>query len=406
MIAVGGGTIGAIVLRPGRVPEWIWSLAGAAVAVLLGLVPMQGALHALGAGTNVYCFLAGMLAIAQLAKIHGVFDWLAARAVHAARGSGHALFGLFFLSGILVTALLSNDGTIVLLTPAVLAAVREADADPRPYLYACAFVANAAGFALPISNPANLVVFQTLPTLLPWLHWFGLASIASVLCTYLLLTVVFRRTIGRPIKCELHDRRLSSRGVLSFALTAFSAAVLVAAAALGRPIGFTALALAVVDAAVLIALDRSVAVALARKTSWSIIPLVAGLFVLLQGLSRSGVLASAATFLHWCAQLGWAKGDVLTGYAVTLADNLLNNLPTALLARGTIAADHVPARIVHAALVGVDLGPNLFVTGSLATLLWLIILRKERITIRPLDFLRTGAIVGLPALAAALLLVR
>ena len=107
------------------------------------------------AGTSVYCFLAGMMLLAELARQHGVFDWLAALAMEHAQGSQARLFMLVYGIGIVVTLLLSNDATAVLLTPAVLAVVRRAKTSPLPYLFACAFIANAASFVLPISNPAN-----------------------------------------------------------------------------------------------------------------------------------------------------------------------------------------------------------------------------------------------------------
>ena len=85
-------------------------------------------------------------------------------AQHARNSPGH-LFVLIYPAGTLVTALLSNDATAVVLTPAVLAVVRRAKVDPEPYLLACAFIANAE-VLFPIPNPADLVVFdQHMPPL-------------------------------------------------------------------------------------------------------------------------------------------------------------------------------------------------------------------------------------------------
>ena len=108
----------------------------------------------------MYLFLSGMMLLSELARVNGVFDWLASIAVRRARGSSARLFTLIYGLGTVVTILLSNDATAVVLTPAVLTAVRKAKAEPLPYLFACALIANAASFVLPISNPANLVVFQ------------------------------------------------------------------------------------------------------------------------------------------------------------------------------------------------------------------------------------------------------
>ena len=69
------------------------------------------------------------------------------------------LFLLVYVTGVVITTFLSNDATAVVLTPAVYAAARTAKAEPLPLLFACALIANAASFVLPISNPANLVLY-------------------------------------------------------------------------------------------------------------------------------------------------------------------------------------------------------------------------------------------------------
>src|SRR6202012_4008770 len=123
-----------------------------------------------------------------MAREEGVFDWAAGIAASHARHSASRLFLLVYLVGIAVTALLSNDATAVVLTPAVLAAVRTARVNPKPYLLACALIANAASFVFPISNPANLVVFgNKMPALAQWLEIFFLPSIASIVVTFLCL---------------------------------------------------------------------------------------------------------------------------------------------------------------------------------------------------------------------------
>jgi arsenical pump membrane protein len=109
-----------------------------------------------------------------VARQEGVFDWAAALAVEHVRGSPQRLFALVYAVGTVVTVFLSNDATAVVLTPAVYAATRAAGATPLPYLFVCAFIANAASFVLPISNPANLVIFGGhMPHFAAWLKPFG-----------------------------------------------------------------------------------------------------------------------------------------------------------------------------------------------------------------------------------------
>jgi arsenical pump membrane protein len=179
--AVAGLATAGVIIRPWRIPEAAWAVLGAAALVGLGLLPWTDALRGVRKGLDVYLFLTGMMLLAELARQEGLFDWLAALAVEHARGSPHRLFALVYIVGIVVTVLLSNDATAVVLTPAVYAATRAAGAKPLPYLFVCAFIANAASFVLPISNPANLVIFDgRMPQLLSWLAQFGPPSVVSI----------------------------------------------------------------------------------------------------------------------------------------------------------------------------------------------------------------------------------
>ena len=130
--------------------------------------------------------------------------WVAAQAVRASKGSRARLFALIYGVGVAVTIFLSNDATAVVLTPAVLAAVRAAEADPLPYLLICAFIANGASFVLPISNPANLVVYgHRLPSLAPWLATFALPSAASIVVTFVVLRWLSSKRLQGPIQTSV-----------------------------------------------------------------------------------------------------------------------------------------------------------------------------------------------------------
>src|SRR6201996_3815907 len=182
-------SIAGVIVRPFKITEVIWAVTGALLLVLLQLISLADAWTGILKGTDVYLFLFGMMLLAEVAREERLFDWRAAKAVVLARGSGKRLFALTYLVGVIVTVFLSNDATAVVLTPAVAAAVRAARvAKPLPYLLICAFIANAASFVLPISNPANLVIYNaSLPSLLHWLPRYLLSSLISIGLTYLLL---------------------------------------------------------------------------------------------------------------------------------------------------------------------------------------------------------------------------
>jgi arsenical pump membrane protein len=379
-------------------------VAGAALLVVLGLLPLADALNGMRKGIDVYLFLIGMMVIAELARREGLFDWMAALAVEHARGSPQLLFVQVYVVGIVVTVLLSNDATAIVLTPAVYAATRAAGAAPLPYLFVCAFIANAASFVLPISNPANLVVYgERMPHLLDWLRLYTLPSIAAVVATYVALRFALRRTLAQEhLERNVPRPRLSHEGKLTAWGIAAIGAVLIAASARNVPLGLPTFLCGVITATLVLLLSRQSPWPLVKDISWSVLPLVAGLFVMVEALLYTGVIARLAALLHQAVDQSAAKAVWVVGVVVALASNIANNLPVGLVAGSVATSDHLPPDVMGAILIGVDLGPNLSVTGSLATILWLVALRREDIHVGGWQFVKLGALVMLPALILAL----
>lgn len=402
--AIVGLTTLGVILRPFRWPEYIWALLGATLLVALGLLPAGDALAGVARGGDVYLFLVGMMLLAELARQEGVFDWLAAHAAAHARGSAQRLFGLIYLVGTGVTVLLSNDATAVVLTPAVAAVMRAVQArEPLPYLLICAFVANAASFVLPISNPANLVIYgEHLPPLLDWLPRYALPSLLAVVVTYGVLWLTQARALNQPVAEAVPVPRLGAGGRTAALGLLFAAAMLLLASAMDLHLGPPSFGAALATAAAVLLRARRSPMALLRGVSWGMLPLVAGLFVLVEALQRTGATPRLAALLEQAVQQSPTGAAWASGLLVGFGCNLLNNLPAGLLAGRVVELAQVPEQVRSAILIGVDLGPNLSVTGSLATLLWLAALRREGLHVGAWSFLRLGALVMPPALLAAL----
>jgi arsenical pump membrane protein len=389
-----------VILRPWRLPEGVWAVLGALTLVLLGLLPWRDALSGIRNGVDVYFFLIGMMLLAELARREGLFDWLAAVAVDHARGSPQRLFMLVYIVGVLVTVFLSNDARAVVLTPAVYAAARAAGAEPLPYLLICAFIANAASFVLPISNPANLVVFgNQMPPLLSWLGQFALPSILSIGATYVALRLCLRGAIKfEALAPKIERPRLSRGGWLAAAALGATAISLLSCSAVGLQLGLPTFLCGSAATLAIVVIRRQLPWPILKEISWGILPLVAGLFVLVEALAHTGVIAAINRFLSEAIAESPTSATWETSVILAFASNLMNNLPVGLIAGSVIAADHVPQHIAAAALIGVDLGPNLSITGSLATILWLAALRREGQSVEAWRFLRLGAVIMLPAL--------
>ncbi len=396
-----------MLLRPRKIAEAWWICGGALLLVIARLIPLRQAAHAVYEGLDVYLFLTGMMILAEMAREEHVFDWAAGIAAGHAKHSSGRLFVLVYGVGIVVTALLSNDATAVVLTPAVLAVVRRARVSPAPYLLACAFIANAASFVFPISNPANLVVFGPgLPPLLKWLDIFLLPSAASIAATFLCLRWHARKELRQPIEGEVEPAPLTTEGRLALAGLLLAAAALIGASAFGLSLGAPTCCAAIVALVVVASRNRGIVASVARGISWSVLPLVAGLFVIVEALENAGLLRAGLAGLQMLAHgPGWlAKGA--SAFAVALVANGMNNLPVGLMSGAAIRHAQESGIVAHAILIGVDLGPNLSVTGSLATILWLIALRREKVEITAWEFLKAGMVAMPLALLGSLLVLR
>jgi arsenical pump membrane protein len=393
-----------VIVRPWNLPEFIWAVVGAALLVLLNLLPWPDALAAAGKGMDVYFFLIGMMLLAEVARQEGLFDWLAAWAVRHSDGSAKRLFLVIYVVGTIVTVLLSNDATAVVLTPAVYAATRAAKVEPLPYLFICAFIANAASFVLPISNPANLVVFGTqMPPLSEWLHTFALPSVVAIVVTYVVLRLTQRRELEVAVAPIADIAPLRRGGQLAALGIAITAVVLLTASARGAALGLPTFVAGAIVATLVLVIARQSPLPVLKGISWSVLPLVAGLFIMVEGLNRTGVLPALARVLKQASTTSPQITSWIAGIVVAIASNLMNNLPMGLIAATTSKIAEVPTHVTGAILIGVDLGPNLSVTGSLATILWLIALRREGEHVGALRFLKLGLAVMPPALLLSLL---
>jgi arsenical pump membrane protein len=361
-------------------------------------------LAALGRGTDVYLFLAGLMALAAYAQLAGIFDWIAVRAVRMAGSSRLGLFALVYVAGILTTALLSNDATIVALTPAVISVLRRYDAPPLGYVIACALVANAASFVLPISNPSNLLLFAgRMPSLAAWLARFALPSIAALAITFIVTWLMFRSDLAGRAANPVQPT-VPAPEPLSVALLIVSAVVIMITSARGGALGMATFTCGAVACAITACRRLGDAATIVRGISWRIIALTATLFVIVTALDDAGGFHVTRAALAWCANLTPPWPALTSGFLVAAVSNVINNLPVALNLGETLPVMHASAHASAATLIGVNLGPNATVNGSLATLLWLRIVRQANITVPPFAFARVGLAATVPALAAALLL--
>jgi arsenical pump membrane protein len=229
-----------------------------------------------------------------------------------------------------------------------------------------------------------------------------LPSVLAIFATYAALRLYYRSDLRGAIATNIDVPPLSNGGRHTAYGLGVTALALLAASAFEFQLGAPTFAAGAATTLFVLIRNREMPWPLLSGVSWGVLPLVAGLFVLVAGLNATGVVAALSDLLRWGIQrsegaTAWAAG---TGLAV--ATNLMNNLPAGLIAESAVAPVRTPESVRGALLIGVDLGPNLSVTGSLATILWLLALRRDGEHMRAADFLRVGIIAMPPALLLAL----
>ena len=388
-------SIAGVIIRPYKIKEPVWPIAGAVLLLIAGLITKYEVWMGIIKGKEVYLFLTGMMLLAETARESGLFSWLAAYATILAKGSPMNLFSIIYVVGILVTIFLSNDATAVVLTPAVATATKTAGIkNPLPYLLICAFIANAASFVLPISNPANLVIYgNNIPALHSWLSQFLVPSIVSITCTYFLLIFLQRKQIIDSVDSNISLHPLTKENRVALIGIIATAIVLTICSSYQISLGLPTFITGILTASIVLVISSKRPALFIKNISWSVIFLVAGLFILVEAINKTGVTALWARTLFNQTRNAVTEGVWITGIITAFGCNLVNNLPAGLLSGNVVQMAHVPEIIRRAILIGIDLGPNLSVTGSLATILWLVALRREQININGWKFLKLGIFI-------------
>lgn len=153
-------TLIGIMIRPFKLNEAMIAMAGAALLLIVGLINPLDALTTLTSDWNTFFFFLGMMSLSALAEAAGLFDWLAAQAARLAGGSSKRLLLNTFLLGSMISTVLSNDATALILTPIVYTLVIRLRLPVLPFLFACTFIADTASFLLPVSNPINIIILS------------------------------------------------------------------------------------------------------------------------------------------------------------------------------------------------------------------------------------------------------
>jgi arsenical pump membrane protein len=401
---VGLLTLIGIMTRPFRWNEAIIAMGGAGLLLLLGLISPVDAFSTLCRDWNTFLFFLGMMALSALAEAAGLFDWLAFQAARFARQSARRLFLNIFLLGCLISMVLSNDATALILTPVVYVLVTKLRLPVIPFLFACTFIADTASFLLPVSNPINIIILSHFPLdLLTFLRLLLLPSLIVIGINIGVFFLLYRRELQgqfKPERLPSANETIKHRGYFryTYLILIGVAVAYVLASAMRVPLSLIAAGGASLLLIGAIGWKQTTLRETGKRISWSIFGFIAGMSIVVRSIEDTGLTAA---FGNWLLQLsgGNSFGAVMVGTAgAALGTNLINNIPMAVVMTSALGSmQHAPVAVQHgflaATMFGCDLGPNLTTVGSLATVLWLLILRRQGIDVSGLDYFKVGVIV-------------
>ncbi|WP_031224543.1 SLC13 family permease [Streptomyces roseochromogenus] len=382
------------VVRPWGWPEAVVAVPAAGLVIATGAISLDHAAAEAARLGPVIGFLAAVLVLAQLCDDEGLFHACGAWMARTAVGHPRRLLVQVFAVASVITAVLSLDATVVLLTPVVFATAARLGARPKPHVYACTHLSNTASLLLPVSNLTNLLAFAASGlTFTRFAALMALPWLAGIAVEY----AVLRRFFATDLDAGAQAPPVGAAPEMPlFALVtvACTLAGFVLTSALGINPAWAALAGALVLAARALARRRTTPATIARSAAVPFLAFVLALGVVVRAVVDNGLASALAHLVPHGTALPALLG--IAALAALLA-NVINNLPATLVLLPLAAP--AGAGAVLAVLLGVNIGPNLTYAGSLATLLWRRIVREHDTDVDLGEFTRLGLLVVPAALA-------